>query len=139
MTLSAFDDPAGPPDDAELAAALGESQPLWAGLLAALEADLGPLAPEWGNSGGKTGWGLRVRRAGRIVLYLAPRDGYFLASFALGERAVAAALAGELSATARAVIEGARRYAEGRGVRLEVRTADDVGDVRRLAAVKVAH
>ena len=37
------------------------------------------------------------------------------------------------------IIDNARRYAEGRGVRLEVRSAEDVCNVGKLAAIKMAN
>ena len=46
---------------------------------------------EWGFAGNNAGWGLRLRRPARTVLYMTPCKGYFLASFALGEKAVKAA------------------------------------------------
>jgi hypothetical protein len=36
------------------------------------------------------------------------------------------------------LIEAAPRYAEGRGVRIPVRTAKDVKSIRALAAIKLA-
>ena len=52
-----------------------------------------------------------------------PREGYFMASFALGEKAVKAAHESDLPISVLKVIESAKKYAEGRGVRLEVRSA----------------
>jgi len=37
------------------------------------------------------------------------------------------------------VIDASKKYAEGRGVRLEVRTADDVRSIEELAVIKMAH
>ncbi len=74
-----------------------------------------------------------------VVLYMTPGRGSFLASFALGEKAVRAAHASGLPRPVLDVVDAARVYAEGRGVRLEVRTADDVVNVEALAAVKMAN
>jgi hypothetical protein len=70
---------------------------------------------------------------------LTPSEGQFLASFALGERAVTAAHAAGLAASVLETIDSAPRYAEGRGVRLEVRGPDEVADVLHLAALKMAN
>ncbi len=69
---------------------------------------------------------------------MTPCKGYFLASFALGEKAVKAAHESDLPASVLAVIDGAKKYAEGRGVRLEVRSAEDVRNIEKLAVVKMA-
>ena len=140
MALSAFDDrAAGPPDEDALATVLGESFGSWTDLRRDLAAELGPLTEEWGFTSRSTGWGLRLRQPHRVLVYLTPCSGWFRASFVLGERAVAAARASDLPRAVLDGIEGSKKYAEGRGVRLEVRTAADVAAVRTLAAIKHAH
>ena len=57
----------------------------------------------------------------------------------LGERACAAARAARLPASILTLIAEAPRYAEGRGIRIPVKTARDASDVGRLAAIKLAH
>jgi hypothetical protein len=66
-------------------------------------------------------------------------EGHFRAGFALGEKACRAAGESGLPAKVLEVIEHAPRFAEGRGVWLEVRSRKDVADVLRLAAVKLAN
>ena len=65
--------------------------------------------------------------------------GYFLASFALGEKAVKAVHESDLPVSVLDAVDGARKYAEGRGVRLEVRSAQDVRKVEKLAIIKMAN
>jgi len=60
-------------------------------------------------------------------------------SFALGEKAVAAARAHKLPAAVLKAIESAPKYAEGRGVRLEVRQAREVSALATLAEIKDKH
>jgi flavoprotein len=139
MALSAFDDKTKPPKDAELAATLGKTYVLWNELKKRIASRFTPLSIEWGFSSKATGWGLRLKQEKRAVLYMTPCKGYFLASFALGEKAVKAARESGLPAPVLAVIESAKKYAEGRGVRLEVRTAQDVRNVEKLAAIKMAN
>jgi hypothetical protein len=79
-----------------------------------------------------------VEAPGRTILYMIPCRGHFVASFALGEKASAAAHSGGLSPALLELIERAHRFPEGRGVRLEVRTKKDVTSVEQLAAVKMA-
>ena len=66
------------------------------------------------------------------------RTGYFLASFALGEKAVQAARKSGLPAAVLDAIDHAPKYAEGRGVRFEVRRKQDVASIEELAMLKVA-
>jgi hypothetical protein len=118
-------------------AALGKARARWDRLLAALA----PICDgrTWGSSGKKHGWGLRLLKKDRVVVYLSPGEGGFMASFALGDGAMRAARAAGLPATVAAVLDGARRYAEGHAVRLEVKTAADVDAITRLARIKVEH
>jgi hypothetical protein len=57
----------------------------------------------------------------------------------LGEKAVKAAHTVPLDESVLALIDEAPKYAEGRGVRVEVRTKKDIESVRQLAAVKMAN
>lgn len=55
------------------------------------------------------------------------------------KKAVNAARESDLPEAILKTIEGAQVYAEGRGVRLEVRTSEDVGNVVGLSAIKMAN
>lgn len=139
MAISAFVDKSAKPTDAALKKVLGGSHPLWTGLRRQLTGQTPALTEEWGYTSAKTGWGLRLKNGVRTILSMTPCEGYFLASTALGEKAVNAAQASSLSAGALKIIDEAKRYAEGRGVRFEVRTTEDVADVRILVQIKLAH
>ena len=139
MALSAFDDKSNPPQDDDLAAVLGKTFALWNELKEVIVSKYAPVTIEWGFSGKAYGWGLRLKRDKRAILYMTPCRGYFLASFALGEKAVKAAHESKLPAAVLKVIDDAPKYAEGRGVRLEVRTAADVRNIEKLAVIKMAN
>jgi len=137
--LSVFVDKSRPPRDDDLAATLGSTFVFWNELKRLIASRFAPLSVEWGFSSKKTGWGLRLKREKRTILYMAPCKGYFLASFALGEKAVEAARKSDLPASVLKVIDSAKKYAEGRGVRLEVRSTEDVRNVEKLAVIKMAN
>jgi hypothetical protein len=138
MALSAFDDKSKQPQEADLQAMLGSVYPHWNELKKLIAEKYAPVAIEWGFASKSTGWGLRLKRDNRAILYMTPCRGYFLASFALGEKAVKAAQASDLPVSVLTVIDGAKKYAEGRGVRLEVRNAEDVRYIEKLAVFKMA-
>ncbi len=139
MTLSVFSDKSRLPQDNDLAATLGSTFVFWNELKRLIASKFTRLSVEWGYSSKKTGWGLRLKRAKRTILYMTPREGYFMASFALGEKAVKAAHESDLPISVLKVIDSAKKYAEGRGVRLEVRSAEDVRNVEKLAVIKMAN
>jgi hypothetical protein len=137
--LSVFVDKSKPPQDVDLAAMLGSTFVFWNELKRLVASRFAPLLVEWGFSSKKTGWGLRLKREKRIILYMTPCKDHFMVSFALGEKAVAAAHKSDLPPSVLKVIDSAKKYAEGRGVRLEVRSVEDVRNVEKLAAIKMAN
>ena len=139
MTLSAFTDKSLPPADRDLRSVLGKSHDAWARLIELVTARIDQILPVWGFTSEVTGWGLRLKRKGRVILYMTPRKGHFLVSFALGEKAVAAAHERKLSASLLKAIDAAPRYPDGRGVRLEVRQTRDVSALATLARIKNDH
>lgn len=138
MALSAFADKSSPPTPDAVAAVLGPAWEPWQALQDRLQAEVGPLAPIWGFTSKSTGWGLRLRRGERVVLYLTPQAGQFLASLALGDRALAVARGSGLPPQVLAVLDAAPRYAEGTGVRLVIRQAQEIPAVLLLARAKLA-
>lgn len=139
MALSAFDDKTKPPQDDDLAAVLGKTFALWNELQAAVAAEFAPVSADWGFSGKAYGWGLRLKRNKRAILYMTPCAGYFLVSFALGGKAVAAAHQSKLPASILRIIDEAPQYAEGRGVRFDIRAAGDIRHMVKVAEIKMAN
>jgi len=64
-----------------------------------------------------------LKQKKRTVLYMTPCKGYFLVGFALGEKAV----------------DAAQKFAEGRGVRLEIRNKPAREQAKLLAAIKMTN
>ena len=79
------------PTENALSSALGNADALWKGLVADLKRDLKLDSEEWNSYSIKAGWSLRLQWKKRNIVYLSPSTGCFLASFALGDKAVAAA------------------------------------------------
>lgn len=125
------------PSTAELDAALGPAKPLWDRLLAGLADELDVAGREWSSYSPKAGWSLRLIKKARVIVYLSPHQGSFMASFALGDRAVQAALISKLPPSAVKIIKEAERYAEGTGVRIEVNKSSDIEAIKKLAAIKL--
>lgn len=138
MPANAFVGRTKPPADDELAAELGGAKAHWDQLLADLEKEF-ELAREWNSYSPKAGWALRLKREKRNIVYLSPCRECFLASFALGDRAVAAAREAKLPKLIVKLIDEAKRHAEGTAVRIEVKGAKDLVAVRKLVGIKLEH
>jgi len=133
MTSSPRNDRTRPPSAVQLRSTLGAAYPAWVEFQALVAERVAPITPVWKFS---TTWSLRLVHRKRVILYLSPRQGHFVVSFALGERAVAAAHAAKLAAGVLEEIDRAPRYAEGRGVRFPVRGNRRLVTLARLARIK---
>ena len=119
-----------------LAAMLGDSLEAWKKLTVWLTGK-GICCKEWHSISPKYGWAIRPKLKSRNVLYMGPCAGCFRVSLVLGDRAVAAARASDLPKAVLLEIAGARRYAEGTGIRLLVTRAEDLAPVRALVEIKL--
>lgn len=139
MALSIFDDKSKPPTENDVASALGAAMKAWLALKASVAKSHGPMREEWGFATKSTGWGLRLKKGDRTILYMTPCREHFLVSLVLGDRAVRAAHERGLPETILTTLDSARKYAEGRGIRLEVRKAAELQPIEALVAIKVEH
>ena len=137
MLPNAFIGKAEKPTAEELAAELGSAMALWDQLVTGMAEEHGAVGQEWNSYSRKAGWALRLKKGERNIVYLSPSHGSFMASFALGDKAMQAARASKFPPPVIKILNEARRYAEGTAVRIEVRAAKDVGIVKKLAAIKL--
>ena len=124
---------ARPPASSELRKILGGSHAAYEVLKSMHEGS----TCEWKRYGKNAPWALKVSRGERTLFYVKPAAGSFEVTVVLGARATEAALAGRVSKSLHASIRSARAYAEGRPVRLVVRSEADLVVVEQLVAVKL--
>ena len=124
------------PTGKALETALGASRALWKQLVAELKQSLKLDGEDWHSSGVKYGWALRLQLKKRNIVYLGPRAGSFMASFVLGDKAIAAVRKSFLPADLLRTIAETKRYGEGTPVRIEVKGPEDLNLVRILAKIK---
>ncbi len=139
MALSAFDDKSHEPRAGDLEKMLGRTFTHWNGLISHLAAEFPPLDETWNFAGAKWGWSLRLKQKKRTVLYMTPCKKHFIVGFVLGQKAVDAAHASKLPEPVLTVIDEAPKYAEGRGVRLEIRNKKDLENTKKLSAIKMSN
>jgi len=123
----------------EISEALGPSAKVWNQLVDWLAKEHAVAVQEWKSSSPKYGWSLRLKLKKRTIMYLSPGTGCFRVAFALGDRAVKAALLSSLPKSVVASLKAAPRYAEGTGLRLQVCKAADLPPIRKLAEIKLAN
>jgi hypothetical protein len=137
MAVSVFDDKAAKPTDQMLTRALGKSNRLWREVKKHLKAQYGELTEEWKFYGQKTGWLLKTLRKKRNLFFFIPLEGSFRVSFVFGDKAVAAAEQSDLPEDLVTTLKNARKYAEGRGLQIDVKGAADVEHIKKLVEIKV--
>lgn len=137
MADRAFTEKGKPPDVAGLTEVLGASWPRWMDIREGLHKEFGRLTEEWKFYNG-SGWTLKTFLKKRNLFFMIPHHGSFRLAFVFGDKAVAAV---ERSALPRPLVESlvsARKYAEGRGLTLEVVSPGDVVAALELARIKAA-
>ena len=139
MALSILDDKSITPDEAQLKDALGTALEMWNEIKQYVSDNFSPTDEQWNFAGRKYGWSLRLKRKKRTILYLTPWKSFFFVAFVLGEKAVAAAEKSTLPEAILDMIRGARKYAEGRGIRIEVKRPQDIEHIKRLCEIKMAN
>jgi hypothetical protein len=137
ISQNAFAGQAEQPTQKAVESALGNSWVLWKQLVAELKQEQNLDGEEWNSSGLKYGWSFRLQLKRRNIVYLGPRSGSFVASFVLGDKAIAVARKSRLPAYVLKMIAEAKRYGEGTPVRIEVSKPEDLEPVKTLAKMKV--
>lgn len=137
MVTNAFIGKSQKPTESELAAQLGAHKEVWDRLLADLAKEFDLVTAEWSSYSPRAGWALRLKQGERNIVYLSPGVNCFMASFALGDKAVRAARASKLPKTLMQIIDASKRYAEGTAVRLDVNGPKDLLAIKKLVAIKL--
>lgn len=123
-----------PPSDDDVRALLGRAHAAFLRLTQRQDGS----AVEWKKYTKNSPWVLRVAAGKRTLFYVRPVGGACDVTVILGERAVAAALAGGVAETLHEAIRQARAFVEGRPVLVTVRTLADASLVEQLLRVKLA-
>ncbi len=134
---SIFLDKAVKPNDAMLARALGRSFSYWEDIKISLQKEHGALTEEWKFYGASSGWTLKLLRKKRNLFFFAPCENYFRIAFVFGDKAVHEAEASTLPPAMIRELTSAKRYAEGRGLRVDVKKKSDIKNIMTLTAIKV--
>lgn len=116
---------------------MGEAFTLREELYAYLSESVGTVEVEWKFYSKKSGWTSKTLLGNRNLFFLSPMEGTFMVTFIFGDRAAEAVLKGAFPDHVKQSVESARKYAEGRGISLEIQNRDDLKIVRNLIDIKI--
>lgn len=127
------------PSEEALRRALGATFTLWESLAEFTKKSYPKYIESWHFSGDKYGWNFRISDKKRVLLYLLPRDSFFKAAFVFGQKATDEILKSEINETIKNEIQATKAYAEGRGIRIDVKDASICDDIKKLIAIKISN
>jgi hypothetical protein len=125
------------PDDKALSGVLGSSFKTWVEIRDSVRKEHGPAVEEWKYYGAKSGWVLKFLLKKRNLFFMSAQEKYFRLAFIFGDKAVDAIAESDIPSALIREVKEARRYAEGRGLRLEIRNRSSMKDVLTLVNIKV--
>lgn len=136
---SIFTDKEKKPTDADLKKAIGRTYSCWKKLSEFTYQSYAAAMENWNFSGDKYGWSFRISDKKRALIYLLPRDGFFKVAFVFGQKATDEILSGDIDETIKTELKNAKVYAEGRGIRLDVKDQSMLKDLKKLISIKISH
>lgn len=125
------------PNDEQLQEALGVTYAYWQTIVTHTVKLYPQALSEWHFSGEKFGWSFRIKDKKRVIVYLLPRDRYFKVAFVFGQKATDEIGTSAISESIKTELQAAKVYAEGRGIRIEIKDNNQLADILKLIAIKL--
>lgn len=125
------------PDEMELKDSLGETYSIWQQIRQLVLEKYPAGVEQWNFAGKKYGWSFRIKDKKRAILYLIPLDHFFKVAFVYGQKATNAIMASDVSPEIKQTLKEARVYAEGRGIRIDIKNESLLEDIERLVEFKL--
>lgn len=136
---SIFTDKNAKPTAADLEKALAHTYPIWNDLEEFTLANYPKAICEWNYAGDTYGWNYRMKDKKRALIYFLPRDKFFKIAFVFGEKALTQIYESDISEAIKTELRNAKKYAEGTGIRIEVKESSVVADIQKLLKFKIAN
>lgn len=98
----------------------------------------GPAVVEWKYYGKTIGWTMKLMQEKRNLCFMSPYSGFFSVAFVFGDRGVAAVEKSSLPAELIRELVRGRKYPEGRGIRIDVKSRNALDSAKMLLEIKTA-
>ena len=80
-----------------------------------------------------------MRSEKRAIIYLLPRDSSFKVALVFGQKATDLIMSSQVSDVIKTELDSAKVYAEGRGIRIDVKDPMIIDDIKQLIDIKLAN
>jgi hypothetical protein len=137
MSASIYDDKLKKPTNEDLVKALDTKYKLWEDIKKHVNENYGTATEEWKYYNQKSGWLLKLLLKKRNLFFMIPHEKYFGVSFIFGNKAVSVIEKSSLPGEIISEIVNARKYMEGRGLSVSVKSKKDFENVIKLLDIKV--
>ncbi len=137
--ISIFTDKSIVPNDKDLVDRLGDTYVLWKQISDFVYQQYPDGKEDWNFPGKNYGWSFRIKDKKRAILYFLPRENYFKAAFVFGLKALDVILETNISDSIKNDLLAAKKYAEGRGVSIDVKKNSVIPDIQKLIEIKLAN
>lgn len=137
--ISIFQDKTIKPSDIDIAEKLGSTYKLWIQLQDFVLSKYPNGSSEWNYPGKKYGWSFRIKDKRRAIIYFLPRNKYFKVAFVFGQKATDIVMESDIFPDIKTELVQARKYAEGRGIRIDVKNKLRIPDIKKLIEIKLAN
>jgi hypothetical protein len=121
----------------DLKKALGGTFGIWQTLAEFTKKSYPGATEEWKFASAKYGWSFRISDKKRVLLYLLPRDQFFKVAFVFGQKVTDEILKSKIAEKIKTELKNAKVYAEGRGIRIEIKDDALTSDIKKLIKIKI--
>lgn len=136
---SIFIDKKSKPSPQDLKKGIGSTSILWQQLVDFTKEKYPNAMEEWNFASERFGWSFRIKDKKRVLIYFLPRDQFFKVAFVFGQKAVDIIQLSKISDTIKKELMEAKVYAEGRGIRIEVKDKSMIRDIEELISIKIGN
>lgn len=137
MSASIFTDKSKQPDKKMLLEALGSTYQIWEEINTHLKSVYGELNREWKFYGKNYGWQLKTLQKKRNLFFFIPHDNYFTLVFVFGDKAVSVIQQSNIPDDIKETLRKAKKYAEGRGLSLDITSPEKIEIIKKLIVIKI--
>ena len=137
--ISIFTDKTIVPTIEDLEGKIGKTYSLWMHIREFVYQKYPNGVEDWNYPGKKYGWSFRIKDKKRAILYFLPRENYFKVAFVFGQKALDQILETTISESIKNDLLSAKKYAEGRGVSIDVKNDSVIPDIQKIVEIKLAN